>query len=116
MKEPAYSSRQHVGTMEFPPLTAELLDKIVRRVLAAGAPVKIVLFGSRDRGDVRPDSDLDLLIIEETDLPPPKRDARYLPLDHLRSQLCASQAALSRSRLAPVTLRVRALMIAGLTL
>lgn len=42
-----------------------------------GAPVQIVLFGPRARGDARPDSDLDLLIVEETELPPPKRDAQY---------------------------------------
>lgn len=77
MSESAYTSRRHVGTMEFPPLTADLLDEIVRRVLAAGDPIQIVLFGSRARGDARPDSDLDLLIVEESELPGPKRDARY---------------------------------------
>jgi predicted nucleotidyltransferase len=46
-------------------------------VLAVGDPIKIVLFGSRARGDARPDSDLDLLIVEESELPGPKRDARY---------------------------------------
>ncbi len=36
------------------------------RVLAEGAhPRKIVLFGSYARGDARPDSDLDLLVIED---------------------------------------------------
>lgn len=32
--------------------------------MAAQSPAKIVLFGSRARGDERPDSDLDLLVIE----------------------------------------------------
>src|SRR5207253_10443357 len=44
---------------------------------AIGAPEKIVLFGSHARGNARPDSDLDLLIIEESDLPRHRRGARY---------------------------------------
>lgn len=69
--------RPHAAAIEFPPLTAGLLDEIVGRVLAVGDPIQIVLFGSRARGDARPDSDLDLLIVEESELPGPKRDARY---------------------------------------
>ena len=37
----------------------------------------IVLFGSRARGEGRADSDIDLLIVEESDLPRYKRGARY---------------------------------------
>jgi uncharacterized protein len=62
----------------YPPVTDELLDEVVRRILAVGSPDKIVLFGSRARGEARPDSDLDLLIVEDFDLPRHKRDARYL--------------------------------------
>jgi uncharacterized protein len=58
-------------------VNAELIADVVQRVRAAGAPLKIVLFGSRAREDARPDSDLDLLIIEESDLPRHKRAARY---------------------------------------
>lgn len=42
-----------------------LLREVVRRILAIGSPEKIILFGSRARGDSRPDSDLDLLVIDE---------------------------------------------------
>jgi len=46
-----------------PPLDLALLDEIVRRVLDAAHPAKIVLFGSAARGDMGPDSDVDLLVI-----------------------------------------------------
>ncbi len=55
-----------------------LLDEMVRRIRRAGNPQRIVLFGSRARGDAHPGSDLDLLVIEETDLPRHRRAIRYL--------------------------------------
>jgi predicted nucleotidyltransferase len=58
-------------------VTDELLREAVRRIVLAGNPQKIVLFGSRARGDHRADSDLDLLIIENSDLPRYKRSPRY---------------------------------------
>ena len=61
----------------YPPVTDELLGEMVRRIRAAGNPLKIVLFGSRARGDARPDSDIDLLVIEESDLPRYRRSAVY---------------------------------------
>ncbi|MCD4738491.1 MAG: nucleotidyltransferase domain-containing protein [Anaerolineae bacterium] len=56
---------------------SEVLEEIVQRILAAGSPQKIVLFGSRARGEARPDSDYDLLLIEPSDLPRYKRAVRY---------------------------------------
>jgi len=61
----------------YPEVDEALLDQIVRRILAVGSPQKIVLFGSRARGDYKSDSDIDLLIIEESDLPRFKRSGRY---------------------------------------
>jgi predicted nucleotidyltransferase len=58
-------------------VTEKLLSEIVTRILSVGSPVRIVLFGSRARGQARPDSDLDLLIIEESGLPRYRRAARY---------------------------------------
>jgi hypothetical protein len=33
--------------LEYPPVTDELLAEVVRRVLSAGSPLKVVLFGAR---------------------------------------------------------------------
>ena len=41
-----------------------LFQKMVGAILAAGQPERIILFGSRARGDAQPDSDLDLLIVQ----------------------------------------------------
>jgi predicted nucleotidyltransferase len=39
------------------------LDDIVNRIVASAHPLRVILFGSRARGDGRPDSDLDMLIV-----------------------------------------------------
>jgi predicted nucleotidyltransferase len=64
-------------SLTYPSVTEQLLAEAVRRILSVGSPLKILLFGSRARGDARPDSDLDLLIIEDSDLPRYRRSARY---------------------------------------
>ena len=40
------------------------LQEIVRRIVAAVQPEKIILFGSAARDEMGPDSDLDLLVIK----------------------------------------------------
>lgn len=40
------------------------LDDIIRRVVEVARPDKIILFGSAARGEVGPDSDVDLLVIK----------------------------------------------------
>ena len=65
------------NVLTFPPVTDQLLEEVVRRILTIGSPSKIVLFGSHAKGTARPDSDLDLLIIEESDLPRYRRSGRY---------------------------------------
>ena len=45
------------------PVTEELLQDVVRAILEEVDPEMIILFGSRARGDARPDSDLDLLVV-----------------------------------------------------
>jgi len=41
-----------------------VLADIVRRVVEAAQPDKIILFGSAARGEMGPDSDIDLLVIK----------------------------------------------------
>jgi predicted nucleotidyltransferase len=41
-----------------------VLTEVVRQVVEAARPEKIVLFGSAARGTMRPDSDIDLLVIK----------------------------------------------------
>ena len=62
------------------PLDEALLDEITRRIVAACRPRRIILFGSRARGDHRPDSDVDLFVEMETDDPPPERDFKIRSL------------------------------------
>ncbi|MBP8952465.1 MAG: nucleotidyltransferase domain-containing protein [Armatimonadetes bacterium] len=52
-----------------------MLDEIVRRIREAVDPDKIILFGSRARGDAGPDSDYDILIIAPSDQPRWRRSA-----------------------------------------
>jgi predicted nucleotidyltransferase len=42
----------------------ETLEEIVRRIVQVAQPEKIILFGSAARGDTRPHSDVDLLVIK----------------------------------------------------
>ena len=46
-----------------PALTPELLDDLVERIVEAVHPRRIILFGSGARGEMGPNSDLDLLVV-----------------------------------------------------
>ena len=47
-----------------PEVTDALLDGMTRAIVDAVDPEKVILFGSRGRGDERGNSDVDLLVIE----------------------------------------------------
>ncbi len=46
-------------------LDADILDEIVRRIVDVAQPEKIILFGSAARGEMRPHSDVDLLVVKD---------------------------------------------------
>lgn len=58
-------------------MSGDLIADIVRRIVETAQPERIILFGSRARGNARPDSDFDLLVIKESDEP---RYRRSVPL------------------------------------
>ncbi|MCS6829030.1 MAG: nucleotidyltransferase domain-containing protein [bacterium] len=51
----------------------EILNDIVKRLVEGYAPQKVILFGSYARGEASEDSDIDLLIIKDTEKPPIER-------------------------------------------
>jgi uncharacterized protein len=62
-------------------LNGDLLADIIRRIVETAHPDKIIIFGSRARGDARPDSDFDMLVIKKSEEPGYRRDAAlYLTL------------------------------------
>ncbi len=65
--EPRIVSQLPGKSRRYPPITDKLLARVVKHIRAAGSPVKIVLFGSRARGDYKPDSDIDILVLEATE-------------------------------------------------
>jgi predicted nucleotidyltransferase len=54
-----------------------IIRAIVRRIVDTAQPEKVILFGSQARGDARPNSDFDVLVIKPSDLP---RYRRSIPL------------------------------------
>lgn len=41
----------------------DVLNELVKRIVAVAHPLRIILFGSAARGEMGPDSDLDLLVV-----------------------------------------------------
>lgn len=66
-------------------VTEELLQEIVRRIVDECDPEKIILFGSRARDNARPDSDVDVLVIERD--PFGKERSRYRELVRLNKAM-----------------------------
>ena len=52
---------------------AQVIEDIVARIVAGYAPERVILFGSHARGTPHEDSDIDLLIIKQTDRRPEDR-------------------------------------------
>jgi predicted nucleotidyltransferase len=65
-------------------IDAALIQTVVRTIVERFDPHRIVLFGSRARGEAQPESDLDLLVEMETELPPLERAVAVSALFGLR--------------------------------
>ena len=59
--------------VSIPALTPQFLQEFVRRIVDAVDPARIILFGSYAYGTPHMDSDVDILVIMETDRPRHKR-------------------------------------------
>jgi predicted nucleotidyltransferase/HEPN domain-containing protein len=77
-----YASRVKLDGYEYLALKPSTVVAVVERIVADCAPSKILVFGSRARGEARADSDLDLLVL----LPAPASDSFALRC-HLRELL-----------------------------
>ncbi len=64
-----------------------VIKEMAERIVVACRPRRVVLFGSYARGDAGPDSDVDFLVIQETEAPRPKRSAPLYSL--LRDYPCS---------------------------
>lgn len=60
------------------PPDEEILSYLTRLLVERFGARRVVLFGSRARGDARPDSDFDIFVEMESTDRPPERNARVL--------------------------------------
>jgi len=59
-------------------LNQETIDQVVQAFVQEVDPEVVILFGSHARGDARPDSDVDLMVIEQVPFSPQRsRRAEY---------------------------------------
>ena len=78
-------------TLQAPRVTPELLQEMTRKIVERFDPEKVILFGSHAWGAPGPDSDVDLLVVMESDERPAERSVqvrmacrpRFLPMDIL---------------------------------
>ncbi|HBH13782.1 MAG TPA: nucleotidyltransferase domain-containing protein [Clostridiales bacterium] len=54
-------------------IETDKISEIVNKIVSGYNPEKIILFGSYATGNPNEDSDLDLFVIKDTDLPRPQR-------------------------------------------
>ena len=47
--------------------TEQIIGEMVERIVALAHPERIILFGSRSRGNPEPDSDVDLLVVMDSE-------------------------------------------------
>jgi predicted nucleotidyltransferase len=67
----------------------QALDELVRRIVEAVHPLKIILFGSAARGELGPDSDVDVMVVM------PEGTHQLHTAQHLRMRLFEVELDLS---------------------
>ncbi len=67
------ASQERMNGENFLPVTDDLLAEVTRRIVETVQPEQIILFGSHADGAPQRDSDVDLLVIMESALPPAQR-------------------------------------------
>jgi len=70
----------HVTPTGFKQPVGETLPSVIARIVEALAPERVILFGSYAYGSPNPDSDVDLLVVMDTDAAPAER---YLAVSRL---------------------------------
>ena len=91
MNDETTNLKKSLAVTERPEVTDELLGNITDRIVQAFHPVKVILFGSYAYGQPSSHSDIDLLVIMDSDDPSAERIRKlrrvakiaYLPLDVL---------------------------------
>jgi predicted nucleotidyltransferase len=78
---PAYDTSMATADLPIWAPTPEKMQAAIERLVAAAQPTRIILFGSRARGDADDRSDVDLLVIK------PRVENRYEELVELDSSL-----------------------------
>jgi uncharacterized protein len=56
----------------------QLIEEVTHRLAAAAPGAKVILFGSRSRGEERPGSDMDLLVIQPGEVERPRAESARL--------------------------------------
>ena len=69
----ADKSHSRGALTDLPPVTREQLQEVVQRIKRACDPQRILLFGSHAYGKPMPDSDVDLLVVMESNERPAAR-------------------------------------------
>lgn len=61
-------------------LTAKEVDVLVSAIVARVDPQKVIIFGSYSKGTATPTSDLDILVVKETEVPIARRADELMPI------------------------------------
>src|ERR1035437_7492048 len=80
MEDPSTTIRPPLKPLDRPPIDDALIQEITRRIVEGVHPNRIILFGSRARGDNRPDSDLDIFVEMESQDHPLERYMNVIKL------------------------------------